>query len=348
MNKPKVSVIIPVYGVEKYIERCARSLFEQTLDDTEFILIDDCTPDRSIDVLQSVLEEYPDRKSQVQIHRMLQNSGQAKVREFGYQCVTGEYVIHCDTDDWLDVNAYQLMYEKAKEEEADMVVCDYYIAESIDNTIVQGLLSTSIDKTIRHLLTNECAWSLWNKLIRSTLFTDGFVYPKCNMGEDMMIILEVLTKTKKLSYATEPLYYNFKNPMSICNDVSAEKALRNYNQVVSNLEVAEKIYKQKKLYRRYGKEFVYRHFMLKKVIQPYVSNANVYVTWLKSYPCLIMQLLFCKYITIQELGYYYLTYFKLNEIVYEFIHSGGHELPPPYDLCAEYTRGQRNNIKLAA
>ena len=59
---PKVSIIIPVYGVEKYIERCSRSLFEQTLDDLEYLFIDDCTPDKSIDVLKNILEEYPNRK----------------------------------------------------------------------------------------------------------------------------------------------------------------------------------------------------------------------------------------------------------------------------------------------
>ena len=80
---PKVSVIVPVYGVEKYMERCARSLFEQTLDDIEYLFIDDCTPDRSIEILQQVLEEYPHRKPQVTIHRMEQNSGQAAVRKWG-------------------------------------------------------------------------------------------------------------------------------------------------------------------------------------------------------------------------------------------------------------------------
>ena len=67
---PKVSVIVPVYGVEIYIERCARSLFEQTLDDIEYLFIDDCTPDRSIEILKQVLEDYPQRKTQTIIHRM--------------------------------------------------------------------------------------------------------------------------------------------------------------------------------------------------------------------------------------------------------------------------------------
>lgn len=104
---PKVSIIIPVYGVEKYIERSARSLFEQTLDDIEYLFIDDCTPDKSVEILKRVLEEYPHRKSQVVIHRMEQNSGQAKVREWGMRNATGEYVIHCDSDDWVDMHMYE-------------------------------------------------------------------------------------------------------------------------------------------------------------------------------------------------------------------------------------------------
>ena len=100
---PKVSVIIPVYGVEKYIEKCARSLFEQTLDDIEYLFVDDCTPDKSVDILKHILEEYPHRKSQVVIHRMEQNSGQAVVREWGVKNAKGDFIIHCDSDDWVDV-----------------------------------------------------------------------------------------------------------------------------------------------------------------------------------------------------------------------------------------------------
>lgn len=150
---PKVSIIIPVYGVEKYIERCARSLFEQTLDDIEYLFIDDCTPDKSVEILKRVLEEYPHRKSQVVIHRMEQNSGQAKVREWGMRNARGEYVIHCDSDDWLDVHMYEEMYNKAIEEDADVVVCDYVVTND-----------TSIIKTI-----NACHAKSAKQLIENCL-----------------------------------------------------------------------------------------------------------------------------------------------------------------------------------
>ena len=82
---PAVSVIVPVYKVEPYIARCARSLFGQTLKDIEYIFIDDCTPDRSIEVLREVLEEYPERKEQVRIFRMPENGGQAESHA-GHAC----------------------------------------------------------------------------------------------------------------------------------------------------------------------------------------------------------------------------------------------------------------------
>ena len=86
---PKVSVCIPVYGVENYIERCARSLFEQTLDDIEFIFVDDCSPDRSIEILKHVIDEYrhsfEKRNYTVRIEQMPTNSGLAAVRRHGIQ-----------------------------------------------------------------------------------------------------------------------------------------------------------------------------------------------------------------------------------------------------------------------
>ena len=88
----KVSVCIPVYGVEKYIERCARSLFEQTMkDDIEFIFVDDCTPDKSIEILQKVLEEYPERKNQVKIIRHETNKGLTGARNTALKHVNVTY-----------------------------------------------------------------------------------------------------------------------------------------------------------------------------------------------------------------------------------------------------------------
>lgn len=132
----KVSVIIPVYNVEKYIEHCARSLMEQTLMDIEYIFVDDCTPDHSMEILQRVLTDYPERLENIRIIHHTQNSGSAAVRNTGLQIAQGEYIIHCDSDDWVEPDMYKAMYAKAKETDADIVVTDYYY-EYANHTSIQ-------------------------------------------------------------------------------------------------------------------------------------------------------------------------------------------------------------------
>ena len=103
---PKVSVIIPVYNVEKYIERCARSLLEQSLKDIEYIFVDDCSPDNSITMLENILKEYPERQPLVKILFHEPNRGLAYTRQEGVDAAKGEYIIHCDSDDWVEPEMY--------------------------------------------------------------------------------------------------------------------------------------------------------------------------------------------------------------------------------------------------
>ena len=111
--KYKVTVVVPVYRVEQYIERCARSLMEQTLDSIEYIFVDDCTDDHSVDILKSVITQYSERRGQTQIIHFGQNRGLAVARRTAIQAAQGEYVISCDSDDWVDHDAYRLRYELA-------------------------------------------------------------------------------------------------------------------------------------------------------------------------------------------------------------------------------------------
>ena len=121
---PKVSVIVPVYNAGLFIERCVRSLFEQTLEDIEYIFVDDCSPDNSMDILLNVIEEYPHRKPNVTIMRHEVNTGQSGARKTGMHVAKGEYIIHCDADDWVDVDMYERMYRLAVEKDVEAVCCD--------------------------------------------------------------------------------------------------------------------------------------------------------------------------------------------------------------------------------
>ena len=89
MDNPKVSIIVPIYRVEEYIERCAESLFAQTFDDIEYIFVDDCSPDKSVEILQRTLEKYPHRKRLTRIERLSSNSGQADQNLFAVSAHPG-------------------------------------------------------------------------------------------------------------------------------------------------------------------------------------------------------------------------------------------------------------------
>lgn len=214
---PKVSVIVPVYGVEKYIERCARSLFEQTLDDIEYIFIDDCTKDASIDVLNRVLVEYPQRKPQVLVHRMEHNSGTSLARKKGMEIATGEYVIHCDSDDWVDTDMYRAMYEKAVEENADMVICDYCYTDGKSRTVSIGIPNNDTRQYWERMIIYG-KWALWNRLVRRSVYMDNVAvlrYPKYSMAEDIVLSVQFAILSKKICYLPKPFYYYYQRPGSI-------------------------------------------------------------------------------------------------------------------------------------
>ena len=118
----KVSVLVPVYNVSAYIERCARSLFEQTFDDIEYIFVNDATPDDSMERLEAVIRQYPEREVRIVSHE--RNRGQATARHTALLAASGEYVCCVDSDDYIDWDMVASLYTKAVEEGADIVVSD--------------------------------------------------------------------------------------------------------------------------------------------------------------------------------------------------------------------------------
>lgn len=228
---PKVSVIIPVYGVERYIERCARSLFEQTLDDIEYIFVDDCTPDKSIKVLQTVFEEYrlrfAEEKKVMRIAKMPTNSGLTAVRRHGSQLANGDYVIHCDSDDWVDVDLYEKMYKEAVRSGADIVVCpirDEYIDHGHTRTSCK--LPASSKQVVKNWWQSSVGMFCWNKLVKRKIFTNNDIKPfeGINMWEDNGLMLRVFYYANSLSQIEGPVYhYNQANLGAMTNGYSREK-----------------------------------------------------------------------------------------------------------------------------
>ena len=136
----KVSILVPVYNVAAFIEKCARSLFEQTFADIEYVFVDDCSPDNSVEILQRVLEDYPERKSCVKILRHEVNKGVSSARNTALRNASGDYVFFVDSDDFLELDAIALLLDKAKGTNVDIVLCDiknlYNNRTEIDNIVL--------------------------------------------------------------------------------------------------------------------------------------------------------------------------------------------------------------------
>lgn len=228
---PKISVIIPVYKVSLYIERCARSLFEQTLDDIEYIFIDDCTPDDSMEKLQSVIEQYRLRFAEenkvVRIVRMPTNNGLTVVRRHGIQLATGNYIIHCDSDDWVDIDLYQTMYEEAVLSDADIVKCpirDEYKNGGITRPFHN--LPFSCNEILENWWHDSEGMFCWNKLVRRNIYMDNELKPfeGVNMWEDNGLMLRVFYYAKGFSQIKGPVYhYNQVNSGAMTNDYGRSK-----------------------------------------------------------------------------------------------------------------------------
>lgn len=309
---PKVSVIIPIYNVEKYIEKCARSLFEQTLDDIEYLFINDCTPDESIEVLEAVLEEYPYRKDQVIIHSMEENKGQAAVREWGMQNAKGDYIIHCDSDDWVDRDTYRLMYGKAIDEGADIVVCDFIISDG-KNNVRRGKGAGAVDKTsfINRLLFQQDVWALWNKLVRRDICNKNIVFPIHNMGEDMALVFQYVINSKTIAYEPMALYYYRNNPTSIIHAASEEKLMNNFYQNIGNAEIVVDIFERCGITHQFNRGLVNIKWQIKKQLWKTRFDRKKFNIWKATYPEINWSLFFVKEIKLTDKIKFLLTQFTL-------------------------------------
>lgn len=234
---PKVSVIVPVYNTEKYVERAIVSLMEQTLDDVEFIIIDDGSKDNSIIIIKQVIERYPNRTDQV-ILISRENRGVAATRAQGMELAKGEYTIHLDSDDWADLDWLNSMYSKAKEEDADIVVCDYQMIFTKKVVSVQQKVEMIGKDCIRNLLIGKISNMNWDKLVRRSLYSDNDInfVGGLDMGEDFLVTFRLLFFAQRVSYVSDFLYYyNKANDCSLTKKYS-EKSLNDIVKVVEILD----------------------------------------------------------------------------------------------------------------
>lgn len=218
-----ISVIIPVYNVEKFVERCILSIMKQTYTEgVECIVVNDCTLDNSMKIVERLVADY---KGQIQFKLINHehNKGLAAVRNTGLYAASGNYIIHIDSDDYCEPNMLEKMYTQAVKEDADIVMADYWDTWS-DKEIYRAQQIPDINESYaKFLLQGKIAVVVWNKMIRRRLLIENGLnsIEGIDMGEDNLLIYRLFSLAPKVVHLPEAfLHYVHYNPNSYCQSLS--------------------------------------------------------------------------------------------------------------------------------
>lgn len=215
-----VSVIVPVYNVEKYLDECLSSLVNQTLSELEIIVVNDGTKDNSQSIIDHYVKQYPNKV----VSLIKENGGLGDARNYGIPYAKGEYIGFVDSDDVVHLEMVEKMFNKAKLEDSDLVLCDleYFYETSSEKMVKEGLVqieNIDVNKTV--FLSPLFAW---NKLYRRSLFIEsGIKYPVGLWYEDIPVTVPFFTLAKKISYVHETLIYYRQRSTSIMGSVDNPK-----------------------------------------------------------------------------------------------------------------------------
>lgn len=244
----KISILVPVYGSEKYIEKCSRSILEQDYENLEYIFVDDCTPDTSIELLEKTLCDYPKRKEQVRIIRHEKNRGLGAARNTAVQNASGMFLMHCDSDDWMDTQAVSLLVEKQINTNADIVSgksCRIY--DDCTETMEEPRYNNNEEYLLQMLrVKNASSHAIWNRLIRTSLYYDHQIEVQegVNFDEDLQVFPKLVYFAKKVARIEKvTYYYNCTNAMSYCQHLETNKDL--WEQCLMSYEIIRDFFEDK-------------------------------------------------------------------------------------------------------
>ena len=244
----KVSVLVPIYGVEKYIVRCAESLFGQTYQNLEFVFVDDVTPDRSIQLLEEVLGRFPNRKDQVTILHHERNRGVAAARNTALDHATGEFIFAVDSDDWVELDAIQSLVDRQLETDAD-IVYGWVWQETKEG---RSTCFTPTYQNKKELFNDHfapsCCHTIWGKVIRRSLYEDYHIRSKegVNMCDDWWQIFPLVHYANKVNSLEKYVYcYNMLNESSYCFDFRLKSNIDKWKQALQSVTFVTSFFKDK-------------------------------------------------------------------------------------------------------
>lgn len=235
-----LSIIVPIYGVEKYIAQFAHSLLGQTYTDVQFIFVNDGTKDQSVEILEAIIErQYSYLRPNILIINK-ENEGLPKARETGLAHATGEYILFADSDDWLELDAVETVVNCIKETQTDLIYFDLvkeYGHRKSYKTEREYTAATKNDFII-NLFNYKSAGYTVTKCFRRSLYTDNTIYtPLLGMHEDIYLMSQIIFYAKSIVHVHKVLYhYRKDNPNSFC---SQDKKKRHITSTTNMLDLYE-------------------------------------------------------------------------------------------------------------
>jgi glycosyltransferase involved in cell wall biosynthesis len=230
----KVSIIMPVYNAEKMIKNAIDSILKQTFKSWELLLIDDGSKDNS----PQICDEYSLKDSRIKVFHKKNNEGVAMARQTGINNAIGEYSIHVDADDWIEPTMLEELYNTAQNNNSDIVIADYIInTNNTQRFIKQKPASLQPENILIDIFDNKLFGALWNKLIRTDLFTRYNIkfIPNINHCEDVLFLVQLLQNKKiTISYFPKAFYHYQINNFSITQNFT-------YNTYKTRLEFRNKL-----------------------------------------------------------------------------------------------------------
>lgn len=251
----KISIIVPVYNVYDYLERCLNSLVKQTLKDIEIIIVNDGSTDNSEEIINKFQKKYPTKIKSLK----KENGGQASARNLGLKEAKGEYIGYVDSDDYIDLSMYEKMYYYAKKKDYDIVMCGMYYSytDHDDKTL---LYNRTKKLTSKDYINSPP--SPWNKIYkRELLIKNSFSFPEGIIYEDLAVVPSLGIYTDKIGYLNEALYYYIQREGSTMKLGKYNPKIKNIFPALNNLySIFEKNNQIDKYY--YELEKIYIHHLL--------------------------------------------------------------------------------------
>lgn len=236
----KVSIIVPVYNVYPYLDKCLDSLVRQTLKEIEIIVVNDGTKDQS----QEIIDQYAKKDKRI-VALKKKNGGLSDARNYGLKYAKGEYISFIDSDDYVDITMMEKLWKKAISEKCDLVECDCYWEYPDRKVLDQSRIVDNYFVDIRVMA--------WNKLYKRSLLEEtGVLFPKGLQYEDISFCYQLLPYVKKIGYVEEALYYYIQRDNSIANTTNSK-----VRHIYDNIRLVLDYYKKKGLYEQYETELEY-------------------------------------------------------------------------------------------